>query len=471
LDRHRTALTIGAAALALGLAWNILMRYIPWGVNALIWTALFIGATLFCGKRPLLFPALCALGAAAGLLWRDADTLVMLDLLLLAVFLPMLALDARGVRLRSAGIVEVGAAVAFTGMQAAVGLPQLIGQDLSWSQLPRGSARGAGVAVRGTIIALPALIVFGILLAAADPEFGRILREVGFFDFRQLFEHLLVIAVIGAICAGFLRAFVLSGAMPRVTRPSFLRLPAAEVTFALGLVNALFALFVALQFRYFFGAAPSNLSDYARRGFFELVWVIALVVPMLLLLEWLVDKERGLGMFRVMAVAQVALVFAIAFSAYHRMALYRDEFGLTRLRFYTTAFMLWVAVLLVWLVLTVLTGHRERFAIGVLTTAVIAVAILHAINPDALIVRTNLARAETGRRSLDERYTTSLSADAAGVILDNPAFPQHVALQYAQQMKRETIGWRTWNLSRARAIELARPYPTLPKRPYRWLGD
>jgi len=463
LDRHRTALSIIAAALILGLAWDVLLRYVPWGVNALLWTALFVAAPVVCGKRPLLFPTLSALGAAAGLMWRDADTLVLLDILLLFAFLQMLALDARGVRLRAAGITEIGTAVAVTGAQAVAGFPQLLAQDLTWKQVPNGSIRGAGVAVRGTLIALPALIVFGALLASADPELGRILRNIGLLDFQELLQHLLVIAIVTAVCAGFLRSFVLSGAMPRITRPSFLRLPAAEVTFALGLVNALFALFVALQFRYFFGAPPARLAEYARRGFFELVWVVALVVPMLLLLDWLIANESGgKGKFRLMAVVQVALVFAIAFSAYHRMALYRDEYGLTRLRLYTTAFMFWVAVLLVWLVVTVLTGHRERFAIGVLATAVAAVAILHIINPDALIVRTNLARAEAGRRPLDTRYTMSLSADAAEVILGDPRFPKELAQEYAQRMKRKTIGWRTWNVSRAQAIELAKPYPRSP---------
>ena len=65
----------------------------------------------------------------------------------------------------------------------------------------------------------------------------------------------------------------------------------------LALVDALFAAFVAVQFRYLFGgeamvgAASLTRAEYARRGFFELATVVALVVPMLLVAEWIIDKR------------------------------------------------------------------------------------------------------------------------------------------------------------------------------------
>jgi hypothetical protein len=244
--------------------------------------------------------------------------------------------------------------------------------------------------------------------------------------------------------------------MPRIARPSFFSLGAAETNVALGLLNALFATFVLVQFRYFFAAAPSALSQYARRGFFELVFVVALVVPMLLVAEWIVSKENAaaLRLFRVLAATQVALIFVIAASAWRRMQLYRDEFGLTQLRLYTTAFMIWIAALLLWFVLTVLTGRRHRFAIGALTTALAAVVALHALNPDALIVRTNLARAAI--RPFDAAYAARLSDDAAPVILANaPAFGAHLRTFLHRP---RTMGWRTWNASRARALAAIRDY-------------
>ena len=93
------------------------------------------------------------------------------------------------------------------------------------------------------------------------------------------------------------------------------------------------------------------------------------------------------------------------------MRLYQAEYGLSEQRLYPTAFMGWLAVVFVWFCLTVLRGHRERFAFGAMVAGFLLVATLHVINPDALIARTNLARARAGH-IFDARYAARLSADA-----------------------------------------------------------
>jgi uncharacterized protein DUF4153 len=456
MDKHRTALALALSAILLGLSGDLLLRWIPIGLNVPMWIALVITLSLVCAARSdrklALFPVVGALIAAAGIAWRDSEVLRVLDMLLLVAFVPMLALRARGVRLASAGVSEVGLAIATTGVQTVAGFPQLVFADITWSEMPRrGTLRAGGVAARGFVIATPALVLFAALLMAADAQFSELMRGIFLFNLRDAIAHLIFTIGIAAICAGFLRSVFFSGAMPRIPRPSFLRLPAAEMSIALALVNLLFATFVIVQFRYFFLITnPASLSQYARRGFFELVAVVALVLPMLLIAEWLVDEKTKL--FRILSAAQVALVLAIAASAWRRMQLYRDEFGLTQLRLYTTAFMIWLAVLLLWLVATVLTGRRNRFALGVFTSAVLAVVALHAINPDALIVETNLARAAVGRRAFDASYALRLSDDALPVIVAHrDQFPPDSL--HAFLGRQRTIGWRTWNYSRAKAID------------------
>jgi hypothetical protein len=377
--------------------------------------------------------------------------------LLLLIFLPMLALGARGVRASSAGLTQIAAANVVTGAQAVAGLPQLLAEDLAWRRLPAGATvRTGGVFLRGFVIALPALIVFGALLSSADAAFAGVLKDMFAFDLGEAVLHLVVIAIGAAVSAGFLRSFAISGPTPAFARPAFLRMPGPETNVALGLINLLFATFVIVQFRYFFGGSETlrigdlTYSEYARRGFFELAVVVALVVPMLLVVEWLVANHidsQHIRLFRVLAAIQIALVLVIAASAYQRMQLYRDAFGLTRDRFFTTAFMIWLALLLVWFALTVLTGRRDRFAIGTLVSGLAAVVILHAINPDAVIARTNLSRAASGIRPFDEKYALrDLSDDAAAEL---------ARAGYTQILDRHRpTGWRTWNLSRARANEL-----------------
>ncbi|HZG53939.1 MAG TPA: DUF4173 domain-containing protein, partial [Pyrinomonadaceae bacterium] len=170
-------------------------------------------------------------------------------------------------------------------------------------------------------------------------------------------------------------------------------LGAVEVGVVLGLLNVLFGCFVAVQFRYFFGGAARVMSvteltyaEYARRGFFELTWVAGLMLPLLLAAHALLNKDRRAAerIFRPLAGVQVALLFVIMASAVARMRLYQSEYGLTELRLYTTAFMLWLGLVFVWFAWTVLVrSNRERFACGALVAAFLTVGLLHLLNPDA----------------------------------------------------------------------------------------
>ena len=141
-------------------------------------------------------------------------------------------------------------------------------------------------------------------------------------------------------------------------------------------------------------------------------------MPLLLGAHWLLNKEdaRAQRIFRLLAGTQVLLLFVVMASAVQRMRLYQNEYGLTELRLYTTAFMGWLAVVFLWFAATVLRGYRERFAFGALVAGFLLLAALHVLNPDALIVRTNVALAQAGRR-FDASYAASLSADAVPALV------------------------------------------------------
>jgi hypothetical protein len=249
--------------------------------------------------------------------------------------------------------------------------------------------------------------------------------------------------------------------------PQGFTLGAVEVGIVLGLLNVLFACFVIVQFRYFFGGAARVMSiteltysEYARRGFFELTWVAGLVLPLLLITHALLGKDRPVAerVFRPLAGAQIALLFVIMASAVARMRLYQSEYGLTELRLYTTAFMLWLGIVFVWFAWTVVVrSRRQRFACGALIAAFITIGFLHLLNPDAFIVRANAAHARAGR-AFDAEYAASLSADAVPTLIS--AMPSlsrdercHVARELSYLWSYPTSGedWRAWNFARSRA--------------------
>jgi hypothetical protein len=185
-------------------------------------------------------------------------------------------------------------------------------------------------------------------------------------------------------------------------------------------VDLLFLAFVAVQFRYLFGGADLvrevtglSYAEYARRGFFELVAVAALSLPLLLLADWWLDHRDPVRVrrFRLLAGLMLLLLDVMLASALLRMRLYTAEFGLTELRFYTTAFMSWLVLVFGWFVATVLRGRRERFGTGALLAGWLVLAGLNLANPDAIIAGVNLDRAKRGR-SFDGAYAAGLSADA-----------------------------------------------------------
>jgi hypothetical protein len=237
-----------------------------------------------------------------------------------------------------------------------------------------------------------------------------------------------------------------------------------ETATVLGLLDLLFLAFVVLQLPHFFGSygdllAPGaeTFSAYARRGFFELCAVAGLVLPLLMTVHWLVDGDRrGERVFRIAAGAMVGLVFVIILSALHRMRLYQSAYGLTELRVYTTAFMLWLTAVFAWFCWTVLRGGRERFAFGAVTAAVETIVLLHVASPDALIVRVNAARAESAVR-FDAVYAASLSGDAVPALLRRlDALPADARCHVARTLLRDWSGagedWRAWSLGRSRAV-------------------
>jgi hypothetical protein len=153
-----------------------------------------------------------------------------------------------------------------------------------------------------------------------------------------------------------------------------------------------------------------------------------------------------------------------------RMHLYVDEYGLTQLRFYVTAFMVWLAVVLAWFVLTALRGRRDRFAFGAMVTAFTAVLAINAVNPDVIVARTNLDRMQAGER-FDAYYLTCLSADAVPVIVE--ALPTmreadrrtvEDSIESPSRWYRDDADWRTWNLGRSRARHAVEGYAS-PNNP------
>lgn len=176
----------------------------------------------------------------------------------------------------------------------------------------------------------------------------------------------------------------------------------AFVTF-FGFVGALFAVFVLFQARYLFGGndvvlKTENLSyaDYARRGFFELVAVTVMALPMLMFwqesLRNATTSDRKPVRFVVLAMS--GLFGLMLVSAAYRMGLYISAYGLSTLRFYVA---MSIGFLFVLIGGYAFLGSKWRLSAvpHVAFVALMAMTlVINMIRPDRLIASVNLTRKE-----------------------------------------------------------------------------
>jgi len=389
--------------------------------------------------------------------------------------------------MRGSGVTDPLEAVVGAAGYAGLGALRLAADALS----SPGSAPGAlaepripGIPaiLRGLLMAAPLLFVFGALFVSADRVFAGFVEGLLSAALEEWLSHVLVTGIVAWLATGYLTGFLTGTRVRdlvevRMRRPS---LGIVEVGIALGLLSLLFSAFIAVQFRYLFGGAglvevtPGlTYAEYAREGFGQLAIVSALVIPTLLASDWLLGRPgpRARATFRILGGLQLFLLFLVIASAFQRVRAYQEAWGLTESRFYGVAFLGWIALVSAWFGLTVLRGRREQFATPALLSAFAVAATLVVANPDAWIVRTNLARSEviqapsavvratgsTRARDIDVDYLASLSADAVPSLLDAlPDLPPEAQCRLAGRLlerwgtERES-DWRGWNLAIARA--------------------
>jgi hypothetical protein len=467
--------------LVLALAGDILLRGGPWGAGFSVLTLLlFSGIALLSGRLRDPIPADAWLIVGFGLLtassvaWRDSSEL--------AVFNVMATLGAAALvtsrkhpgelaRMRFADHVLQTIVQAY---HVSAGFGLLLLRDLH-ADGEKGEARDEqrGRAWLGIALAIPALFVFGALLSSADAEFERLIEAVLPTDFWTIVGHVTLIAFFSWTIGGFLRGrFIAPGIQPSILpRPRVFSLGIMEIVILLGALDLLFGLFVGVQISYFFGGSDTVLRTpsltyavYARRGFFELIGVALLSLPLLLAADWLLRKgrTRDTQLFRALSIVMVALLGVMLASAMHRLWLYMDAYGLTTARLNAAAILVWVGATLVLFCVTVFREKRNVLPFAMVVSGFVVLLGLNAIDPDRLVARVNLDRMASDG-NFDPKYTFRLSADAVPVLLQGmpamesihrSALAQQLVNRYGSGQSGQDI--RSWNAARARAIALVR---------------
>ena len=484
-------------ALIAGIAADLLVRDGPIGAGFPIWIVIAGLALISLSWRahrdvPTESAAwlLVALVSACGLAWRDSGMLQFLDVLATGGALGMAAI-ALG-HPRAALLAERFRDTLWAGMASIRVIASGIFPNLahaihdakaksSWESQTRRT-------IRSGLIAISVLVVFGSLLRSADPIFASLV-QIPEFNLGIILSHVFVAGWFAWLLGGWANAALGSTvASARAPHRLPLTLSMQDLSASLGVLNVLFAAFMVGQLGWLFGGesflrARTGLTaaEYARHGFFEMVWVVALVVPLLVFSRAALAPTRDSARrHTVLSLPLLALVVGIIVSAAGRMQLYVHFYGLTVDRFYPLVFMAWLIAVLAWLALTVLRNRGRSFAGGVAISAFAVLVALNVAAPDAIVARFNANRAHPGHEAIgaDLRHMSELSGDAVetvlGVVLASPRVSggaqAHVdearsrcdaarnllrrwgPLSRAAERSAEDAAWRTWNYGAQRAL-------------------
>ncbi|WP_196159921.1 DUF4153 domain-containing protein [Reinekea sp. G2M2-21] len=346
--------------------------------------------------------------------------------------------------------------------------------DVNWSALRENKGRMSWLPAvfRILVIGIPVLFVFLMLFMSADALYAKMVSDIAshLFDISWNLETGVQVGFYGFLSLAFIRmtAFGSRWHQSDLPVPSVLRFGLIEVIVLYGLLIALFVSFIVVQFEYFFGGKDiintvKNLtySEYARSGFFELVLVVVLLQMTLLVGFWICRRAEPKVeyAFRILGLCLIALSSVVFYSALMRMALYVETYGLTELRFYATAFMLWLIVSMLVFAAHVWVRNSDWFPSVYAGSFVAFLVLLNVVNPDGWIAKRNVSL-DIPVTYRDYEYTTQLSSDAfpqMSKVFDQLTVSEQTSILNAKKViitDNANAGWRAWNVSRWRASNL-----------------
>ena len=436
----KTNKMVTAVPLLLGIAFDLLFWHKIPGISFAIFTAL----CLLCGylllRSQKLRPARMSLALLVPILFfsvmsfvRREPFTVLLDYALTLACLAILAVTYRSGLWPSFGLLDY--LLNFLRLAASMlvsGWKQFAAPDEKPS--PGQHANQLWPILRGLLLAIPVLFIFGALLSSADLIFAQKINHLlANFNPQKLGE--IIFRIFYSLMAAHLLFGVFSHAASRSQATGLVArgkpvlnpfLGYTEAAIILGGILLLFGAFVVIQFQYFFsGQANINLdgftySEYARRGFGELLAVAALSLLVFLGLGAItrrvtVSQQKG---FSAMGIGLVALVLVILISSFQRLSLYEAAYGFSRLRAYAHVFIIWLGVLLVAVVVMEVLHRQRALATVALLILLGFVVSLNLLNVDGFIARQNVQRAMQGS-PLDGDYLATLSTDAVPALVES----------------------------------------------------
>ncbi|WP_010098353.1 DUF4153 domain-containing protein [Ornithinibacillus scapharcae] len=327
--------------------------------------------------------------------------------------------------------------------------------------------------VLGMLVGSPILFFVTILLVSADEEFRIVIMEVPEFIVKFNFIEILLRSL-AALLLSLLFFSVFQVLKNRYVTP-VVRVSEEKIDknwdgivvgTILILLNGIYVLFVAIQFKYFFGEAiQENLTyaEYARRGFFELLIVTLINWSILLACIKLAKvRKKSLGYFlKGLYSLLIANSSIILTSAYMRLSEYESAYGFTMDRVLAHIFMVFLMVIFAY---TFIRVWLEGISLShfYLIAGLIFYTGLNVVDLEEIIVGNNLNRfEETGK--IDVHYLNNLSYSGINGLITlyeiEPTYPELRLLLVHHKEKIADLDittWQSFNFKKQQVVERLR---------------
>lgn len=269
------------------------------------------------------------------------------------------------------------------------------------------------IVIAGLCTSAPFVMILLILLGKADAVFAAMILRL----FRDLLSFGTVLGVLfQAAVAAILFYCILCGryrkSLSEEMKDRRTGNPLIAVSF-LSVIVLFYLLFCAIQIFYLFlrqGSLPESMTyaEYARQGFFQLVFVVFFNLVLVLNCLKFFRPSRILRLTLTVISGCTCIMIA---SAAYRMILYVSCYHLTFLRLLVLWFLAMVAVLMAGVFCLIFKESFPLFRYCVLVISIFYTGFALA-RPDAVIAKYNLT-AGSSLNYQDLKYLYSLSADAA----------------------------------------------------------
>jgi hypothetical protein len=272
-------------------------------------------------------------------------------------------------------------------------LPKSIVSFFASNQTRRKSILGV---LLGLAISLPALLIIVPLLMNSDAAFSGLIENI-FGDFFGTVFKLIFGITLGLFIVSY--CFTLKKeSQENIINFKFGGIYNTPIITFLSVLSVCYFLYLFSQLAYFFSAFKGflpagyefTLSEYARRGFFEMATIAAINLIIIFGVFALSKKENGKLCLAPKILCGFISLFTLVIiaTAISKMALYIGSYGMTILRLGTSAFMVFLGIVFL-AVIAKLFVNKVKLIKTVLISAGIIVTILGTANINSFVAAYN----------------------------------------------------------------------------------